>query len=466
VYSIFYDLETTSKYTIGQILNYCFTLVDEKLQPVRELAGKIKISRLELPQPGAILANRTDVLHHQATVIDTEPVAMKRIAHFIAGALRETQSLNFIGYNSSRFDLKYLRTSLARNGINPYFGGRLVYRDLLHVAKKLAATEPRFPQVVVEDERNPAGGTRLSLSLESLARACGVLSGDQAHEARADVGITIALAQVFRDSFGLDVTRYRSYELSKFHERPRMGDVVGMIYPNYDSAPGAPRKIVTPITLIEGNDRSALWVDLDRYRNGVGRRSIRWFNPTTHWLAAERYEPSTEVLSLAQQAQEEFRSVSLEHYFSEKRCDIEEFIYRLKPAAMDALGRAIERGDSGLVSEIEDARILFWRHRLAYFEPTESDPRGEGWFEQVAKRYALHRYGGDLRVDGDDSSGVEPPCHPTLQAMVEELETARASSPLESEDVALLESLRSFYERSDIVRLAGAELGFARSQAR
>lgn len=464
MHSIFYDLETTSKYNIGQILNYCFTLVDDDLRPVRELAGKIKISRLELPAPGAILANRTDVLAHQSTVEDTEPIAMRRIADFIGGALRESQHVNFIGYNSSRFDLKYLRTSLARNGINPYFGGRLVYRDLLHVARKLAATEPRFPQVSVVDERGDGGGMRLSLSLESLARACGVLVGAQAHEAQADVRITIELAKVFRDTFGLDVARYRGYELGQFHERPHSGEVVGMIYPNYDPSPDAPRKTVTPITLIEGNERGALWIDLDRYRNGAGRGAIRWFNPGTAWLAAERLEKRGEEIELARRALEEFRGVSLDNYFGERNCDIEEFIYRLKPAGIEALGRAIAQGNGETVQGVEDARVLYLRHRLAYFDATASDPRGGEWFDRMVRKYALHRYGGELVLDGDEGAERgERRYHPTLRVMVDEIEAGRAAAPPGSEDRALLDSLKMFYERSDIVRVAGAELGLVAS---
>ena len=33
-------------------------------------------------------------------------------------------------------NLPFLRTSLIRNGINPYFMGKLIYRDLLFLAKK------------------------------------------------------------------------------------------------------------------------------------------------------------------------------------------------------------------------------------------------------------------------------------------------------------------------------------------
>lgn len=52
VKAIFYDLETTDREFVGQILNYSFILVDEQLNVVRELNGDIRISRLQLPSRG------------------------------------------------------------------------------------------------------------------------------------------------------------------------------------------------------------------------------------------------------------------------------------------------------------------------------------------------------------------------------------------------------------------------------
>jgi exonuclease I len=149
MHAVFYDLETTTKNTVGQILNYSFILVDDEMKPIGELSGLVKINRLQLPEPGAILANRTDVLEHQQISTDTEPQAMRKIEQFLSSCIQSAQgALAFVGYNSSRFDLNYLRTSFIRNGINPYFKGLLSSRDLLHAVHKAYLTNSEFREMV------------------------------------------------------------------------------------------------------------------------------------------------------------------------------------------------------------------------------------------------------------------------------------------------------------------------------
>ena len=70
---IFYDLETTDLNYCGQILNYAFVEVDEDWKEVSEFCGKVKISRTQLPNPYAILANRVNVLTHDG---DPEHIAV------------------------------------------------------------------------------------------------------------------------------------------------------------------------------------------------------------------------------------------------------------------------------------------------------------------------------------------------------------------------------------------------------
>ena len=146
--SIFFDLETSDKNPIRQILNYSFILVDDDFSIVSELSGLIQLSRLQLPAPEAILANRIDVTQHQKLAIDTEREAMAKIQSFIEHCIElhaGNEKLPIIGYNSARFDIPYLRTSLIRNGINPYFSGKIIIRDLLFASRKLAASDVRFP---------------------------------------------------------------------------------------------------------------------------------------------------------------------------------------------------------------------------------------------------------------------------------------------------------------------------------
>jgi exonuclease I len=137
MFAVYYDLETSDKHAVGQILNYCFILVDDQLSLLDELSGLVRISRLQLPDPGAILANRTDVLAHQKRAHECEAEALGRIRCFIERcAQRASGNVALVGYNSSRFDLGYLRTSFIRNGQDPFFGGKTLARDLLHGVHK------------------------------------------------------------------------------------------------------------------------------------------------------------------------------------------------------------------------------------------------------------------------------------------------------------------------------------------
>ena len=89
--TIFYDLETSDRNPVGQIINYSFILVDERYEVLDELSGLIRISRLQIPDPGAILANRTDVIEHQKLANDSEPVALGKIRDFIHAAIQRAQ---------------------------------------------------------------------------------------------------------------------------------------------------------------------------------------------------------------------------------------------------------------------------------------------------------------------------------------------------------------------------------------
>ena len=214
MYAVFYDLETTSKNTIGQILNYSFILVDDEMKPIGELSGLVKMSRLQLPEPGAILANRTDVVEHQKVAVDNEPTAMKKIEQFISKCIQTAQgAIAFVGYNSSRFDLGYLRTSFIRNGINPYFKGLLSSRDLLHAVQKAYLTSAEFRDAVQKQCR---GEKRLSLSLQTVSHALGLLEGVQAHESREDVLLTIRLAVWLKEHCTIDVRSYEAYEAAEY----------------------------------------------------------------------------------------------------------------------------------------------------------------------------------------------------------------------------------------------------------
>ena len=447
--SIFFDLETTDKNTIGQIINFCFIAVDASWRTRASLSGDIRVSRLQLPRAGALLANRTNILEHQARAEYSEPQALRRIVEFIQELLNESsEPVALIGYNSTRFDVPYLRTSLIRNGLNPYFSGKLQYRDLLHVVRWVACRDNRLPQVAHPEKP----GIR-SLSLEHVTQSLGLLSGEQAHDSRADVELTISLARCLAERFAADVRSFSAYQMKPPLAR---GDIRWEMVPEYELASGMPCA-VRPIMLLDDNHRYALWVQLDRYRAGEGRRAISWCNKAAGSLFAAEAQPITpELAAAAEDARREFKGVNLKNFFEPSSCDIEQDIYRLDSEAIDALHQAIWRGDPPALQRISgrDARVVYLRHQLCTHQWGSAH---DGRMREMLKKYAQHRYGGALKLcKGEPAPDAEEPFHPTLAALFAEIDQQMESAA--GPQKKLLEALKTFYLDSDLYQIAGEAL--------
>lgn len=457
MYAVFYDLETTTKNTVGQILNYSFILVDDEMKPIGELSGLVRINRLQLPEAGAILANRTDVLEHQKVALDSEPVAMRKIEHFLSSCIQSAKgAVTFIGYNSSRFDLNYLRTSFIRNGINPYFKGQLSPRDLLHVVQKAYISHQNFRELV----RKQCGGEkRLSLSLQTVSHALGLLEGVQAHESREDVLLTIRLARWLKENCSLDARTYEAYEGSSLHSTVRSGSVYEVEEAEYDLNERSHVRRV-PMCLLDENRRAALWINLERYAENHNARCISWRQPMKHsFFTSGRAVAGPEVQQLARKALAQFKSVTLNNFFEKGDGDIEQDIYRLDFDAQDVYSRALKEGRKEILADTKnpDAKKLWVRYQLANADLDLSDARSS----ELLRQYALYRYGGKLQLvktirDPNDPENF----HPKLSEMIGELNRLREIAKIEGgiEDVKLLDSLDKFYRASEIFRVAGADL--------
>jgi hypothetical protein len=457
MYAIFYDLETTSKNPIGQILNYSFIFIDEEYNVIDELSGLIKISRLQLPEAGAILANRTDVLKHQQLASDNEPVALKKIDAFISSCIQRAKgAVAFVGYNSARFDLGYLRTSFIRNGRNPYFGGKISPRDLYHVVQKAYLTSEKFREIV---RKECAAEKRLSLSLQTVTRALGLLTGVQAHESREDVLLTIRLAEWIQRECGIDVRTCEAYEGFGLHSTEKSGSVYIVEEPQYDlSEVGYCRKI--PVCLLEASGKMALWVNLERFAEKPDPQCIMWRQLMKHpFFVSKQAVQNPELSRLARSALSAFSKVSLRNYFEKSSCDIEQDIYRLDFDGQDLLSKAIQTGDRAVLADCKnpDAKVLWVRHQLAHSDLDLSDAKTANTLRQ----YAVHRYGGKVQLvknlrDPNDPEAFHPPLNEMWGSLVRAREGASALG--HTEDRSLLESLEAFYRSSDIVRVAGKEL--------
>lgn len=464
MYSIFFDLETSDKNPIGQILNYAFLVVDAEFEIVDELTGLIQISRLQLPSAGAILANKTDVIAHQKIAIDTEQVAMKRIVDFFEKIISGNggRKLPVVGYNSSRFDVPYLRTSLIRNGLNPYFGGKIVNKDLLFCARKLAISAPGFPRAVPATPRRDDGEPRISLSLENLCHQFELLSGKQSHESRDDVVLTIRLAQIFMDRYQMDCRSYDAVECFSDETRRSRGTVRWSAFPDY--APDAEStSIEVPMVLLDADHRSSLWIDLNRYAEGAGKRAVSWFNHSggSSFFLGKEHAITPEQQEFKAKALKEFEALTLKNFFQTSNCDIEQDIYRLDFDAIDALSLAIWNGNEKPLRALKtrDAKVVYLRHQIAEVPAHAPFPPQ---LEERLTSYALYRYGGQAKLSKSDVDAVwqegvySSAFHPTYNELVSEIEACREQ--VDGQDRVLMESLHEFYRTSDINRLAGDKL--------
>jgi len=294
--TIFFDLETSDLNFAGQILNYAFFEVDDQWNVISETKGNVKISKLQLPVPEAILANKIDVIEHQNSCSINETEATLQIYNLINRSISSQDFTKLIGYNSNSFDVPYLRTSMIRNGLNPYFGGNLHYGDLLHVVKKLSLTDESFRARLRKKDDG-----RAILTLESVCKSFGILKDDevQKHESEFDVLITIKLAKFIFDNYGIDVRTYDSYEVEK---RPTSFDCVKFVS-DIDSK-NFSSEDYSYYTLLEQNRTQSLWINLKLFDDGLDKKSITWFNKNTSQLLVDEYLVDDEFRSRSQKARD------------------------------------------------------------------------------------------------------------------------------------------------------------------
>lgn len=455
--SIFYDLETTDLEKVGQILNFAFIAVDENFSQIASLTKKVKISRLQLPQAGAILANRTDVIKHQEVAEVNENQAVNDIQTFINKIINLANGVpvTLIGYNSSTFDLDFLRTVFIRNGKNPYFTS-IIPKDLLLVVRTLMATNDQFRTLIFKQcaEGKP------NLKLETLGKTFSLLEKAQEHESLADVLLTINLAKKLSELYGIDVRTFEPYQVKKLHK-----EAAGSIFVLQEplSSHYAPDKYFRsyPACLLSANERYALWINLEKYQklSSSGKdikEAILWKKFADHlvFLSEEKSEASYQ--SIAAKALLDFKQVNLNNYFQETTCDIEQFIYRIPPSGIRVIEQSIKAGFTN-ADQTKDIKHITKRYWLENFSTEPSDE-----FINSLKNYALYRYGGKLllrneeRKEEEESSSKKSLTHPTFKTMLNLVDSKLENANIE--DKTLLVSLKEFYLNSEIYQYAKAQL--------
>lgn len=441
--SIFFDLETTDLKPVGQILNYAFVEVDENWTMRSCLRGSIALSRLQLPVPAAICANRIDVFEHNKFADATEPVALAKIQKYIADIV-EWEDTRLIGYNSNKFDVPYLRTSMIRNGLNPYFCGSIKYGDVLYAVKKLANENPNFYEALIKKEDGQP-----SFKLESVAKSFGLLTEEQKHESLSDVMLTIKVAQHLAKNFGVDIRTYTSYEVDTKQDFDAI-----QVYPFKDESGNRVSDEHCYMCLLEDNKNQSLWINIKRFEEGAGKAAVSWYNKNTSSLNVRAHLKNDELEKRARAAREGLSHITLENFFPPKNCDVEQFIFMMPISDIGSLYEAIWMKDLTNLKKTKSkyASQLYLRY-VSNEMPIESS-------EQQIKDYALYRYGGRLKTskenfDSKYQEGVyNEDFHPTYNELLSEIDRLSQNE----NNKHLMEQLRKYYESSTIVSLVGEEL--------
>lgn len=458
--SIFFDLETSTTNPIGQILNYSFIATDDDFNIIDECFGDVKISPLELPEPQAILANRINVIEHQNKNPLNEMMSMKKIYDFFLKMIEKNrgEAVTLIGYNSSKFDVPFLRTSMIRNGLSPYFGGKIIYKDLLFLVRKLSCLEKKFKRTSAKDSIDK---NKLSLTLETTCQNYNILIGKQLHSSRDDVILTINLTKELLKEYDTDIRKFNGYEISysEHFEYKNTTKIFTPIFPEYDLT--KENIFINKFyLLLDFSNKYSLWIDLDNFNelkeSGEGeKKSIRWFNfqASSLFKPKEKIEISEKYKELSIEANKKLSDINLENYFSPTVCDIEQDIYRLSLNSLDLLHNFIWDNGNNIKKETKnkELNIVLSRWKLANTN-WENVENTQGL--KYLKMYADYRYGKGKKlllnkIASRDSEEKED-FHKSFFDLMSEIESLEKEVNLSKEDAVLLDSLKKFYKESYI----------------
>ncbi len=125
-------------------------------------------------------------------------------AHRINNLFLAKKNTYIVGYNNTSFDDEVSRNLFYRNGIDPYGWAWRGYNkrvDILPLVRMVAALRPDvlvFPEVDDVDEDGQVVGKKVSLKLEHLSAANGIIH-ENAHDALSDVEALIAITKLISE---------------------------------------------------------------------------------------------------------------------------------------------------------------------------------------------------------------------------------------------------------------------------
>jgi len=351
--TIFYDFETSTSDLLGQILSYAFVITGDDFVPIETWKGTIKLNRTQIAEPGAILTNKLNIDEINASG-QTEYEAAKDIHTKLESVILKYGNATLVGFNSNQFDLNFLRNLMIRYGLNPYFKGKLHNLDVLHWIQYIAFEyEDTFPWTVDKNSQNLA---YYSFTLESTAKAFGVLTDVQSHDAEEDVLLLIKLIQKIQNQFGMALFDFSAVTIPNDvykYDHIVIGKQKIRHFPKDDDEELAHFRYKYWLGL-ELQAKAKLLLDLeafDRLPNDPTPAQIlecfKYINDNKHFFRLEPLNYQEEVYfgNIVNQAANTpfIKDMTLEKYFklTEKDWDIEYQIHQLGFERIDRLQMAI-----------------------------------------------------------------------------------------------------------------------------
>ncbi|MBQ3294278.1 exodeoxyribonuclease I [Candidatus Saccharibacteria bacterium] len=187
----FYDLETSGlSGSDDRIMQFAGQRTDTNLQPVGDPYNiLVKLNDDTLPSPGAIL---TTHITPQKTVQDGIPE--RELAQILTTEVF-TPDTTILGFNSVRFDDKFIQHLFWRNFYDPYEwqwkDGRSRW-DMLDVVRMTRALRPEGINWPTTADGKPTN------RLELITKANGI-SHESAHDALSDVNALVDVTRLIRD---------------------------------------------------------------------------------------------------------------------------------------------------------------------------------------------------------------------------------------------------------------------------
>ena len=464
---IFFDLETTSLHRVGQILNFCFICVDKNWKELGSIKGEIQISRLELPDPMAIISTGIDVIEQNKRATLSETQAMKAIDQFL-NTWNKASVTALSGFNSEDFDIPYLRTSFLRSGVYPYAHPPSL--DVMLLARYCLSQQTNLREKYHQYLITSTGSEKpkFSVRLEHLAHFFKLLDRPQAHESEDDVRVTIALAKKFEQEFNTSIFSFEPYQLYQQHNAPK-GTPHALVRPAKSfSAPTS--ETVAVLLRVEG--KASYWVELeafqkwkklslDEQKTKMPIRRLKFVEEVI-W-ANDDYVPNASEITAAKEAYTSLSGFSVNELYPPKTCCIEQWMYRLEFPKMKELLEAFKEPKSAPYQTFNDDQRFLWNR---YFLSNMSDQAlTSRW--SIFVEYCQHRYGennskGMRLYENDDwQKGKEDPVtHPSLSALEKKIEFAKQKingDPQFEIKMHALNQLKIFYDTSAVKRALNSE---------